>query len=237
MINFNIKIGYDMKYINPVINYPRMMGYTPVYVWIYVLKLEDAKWYIGYAPNLPNRLQQHYAGEGAKWTKLHKPITLVRMIKVLYEDARKEEDRITLEYFDKYGLAVRGGSWCYTNLKSRPHLNPVPCLEDSKPNPIRKSKQGIIYVATDTKYPDSIKFYYSVAKKIGPPTKAKILYQSNELKNAKSVYRKLSDKLRGDANYNPKLKHAFGWHHIGNKYILEQILINWIHSEEEGVAA
>lgn len=43
---------------------------------IYVLKLENDKFYIGITYNLNFRFAQHLAGEGSNWTALHKPIKI-----------------------------------------------------------------------------------------------------------------------------------------------------------------
>jgi len=80
---------------------------------IYVLELEDDCFYIGITYNLNFRLAQHIAGEGAQWTRLHKP---VKVVEVFYDDcSRQKEDEVTKQYMDIYGAeCVRGGSWCRT---------------------------------------------------------------------------------------------------------------------------
>ena len=82
-----------------------------VYPSLYVLKLEDDCYYIGISHNLNQRWSQHYSGSGAKWTRLHKP---VEVVKVIYPATEKDiENRITLEYMETYGKEkVRGGSYC-----------------------------------------------------------------------------------------------------------------------------
>ena len=77
---------------------------------LYVLKLEMGKWYIGRTANVERRFQQHVEGVGAKWTGLHKPISIEMTRPLLSEH---DEDMTTLEYMIKYGIYnVRGGKWC-----------------------------------------------------------------------------------------------------------------------------
>ena len=81
-----------------------------VYPLIYVLELEENKWYVGITTNLNYRWGQHLSGEGAKWTRLHKPKRIVE----IYSDNcdRKLEDEVTKKYVERYGREnVRGGSW------------------------------------------------------------------------------------------------------------------------------
>ena len=47
---------------------------------VYVLELENNKFYIGYSENVNNRLLNHFNGGGSTWTKLHKPVKLVECI-------------------------------------------------------------------------------------------------------------------------------------------------------------
>jgi hypothetical protein len=82
-----------------------------VYPCIYILKLEDDCWYIGITMDLNKRLAQHWSGEGAKWTRLHKPLEVE---KIIYPAVEKTlENDTTKIYMEKYGVEkVKGGSWC-----------------------------------------------------------------------------------------------------------------------------
>lgn len=78
--------------------------------YLYVLKLEKGKWYIGKSANVERRYEQHLTGKGAKWTQLHKPVQLV--LKRPLRSSR-DEDITTQQYIDMYGANnVRGGSYC-----------------------------------------------------------------------------------------------------------------------------
>jgi len=82
-----------------------------VYPTIYVLKLEDDCYYIGITMDLNKRLSQHWCGKGAKWTGLHKPISVERVVFPVLD--YKMENELTLEYMEKYGKEkVKGGSYC-----------------------------------------------------------------------------------------------------------------------------
>jgi predicted GIY-YIG superfamily endonuclease len=77
---------------------------------LYVLKLENEKYYIGITYNLNFRYAQHCQGHGARWTKLHRPVGIAE---VRVNATLGLENLITDEYINKYGKEnVRGGSWC-----------------------------------------------------------------------------------------------------------------------------
>ena len=76
---------------------------------IYCLLLENGKYYIGKANNIEKRFRQHINGNGAVWTKLHKPIQILEK----HENVSSfMEDRFVKEYMFRYGIDnVRGGSY------------------------------------------------------------------------------------------------------------------------------
>lgn len=82
---------------------------------LYVLKLEEDKWYVGVTSNTPEyRFDQHRSGfGGAAWTKLHKPIEIFDqklLGRMTYKEAEKSENKVVRLYIKKYGLNnVRGG--------------------------------------------------------------------------------------------------------------------------------
>jgi len=77
---------------------------------VYILKLEDDCWYVGITYNLNIRMAQHWTSNGAKWTKLHKPISIEG---VIYPASTEIENQKTLELMEKYGKEkVRGGNYC-----------------------------------------------------------------------------------------------------------------------------
>jgi hypothetical protein len=83
-------------------------------VCIYVLKLEQGKYYIGKTNNPQFRLENHCNGNGSAWTQKYKPL---KVIKILQNKDDYDEDKYTMQYMDKYGIAnVRGGSFVKVNL-------------------------------------------------------------------------------------------------------------------------
>ena len=83
-------------------------------VYIYALELEDGKYYIGKTENLEYRIESHFNSTGSAWTRLYKPLNVLE-IKPGCDDY--DEDKITMQYMDKYGIEnVRGGSFVSVNL-------------------------------------------------------------------------------------------------------------------------
>jgi hypothetical protein len=83
-------------------------------VYIYVIKLQQNKFYVGKTNNPQIRLDNHFNTRGSEWTKLYKPIS----IEALIPDCDDyDEDKYTRMYMDKYGIDnVRGGSYTQVNL-------------------------------------------------------------------------------------------------------------------------
>ena len=81
-----------------------------VYPLIYVLELEEEKYYVGITTNLNFRWAQHISGDGAKWTRLYKPKRIVEIHTENCDTAKENE--ITQRLCEKYGKEnVRGGYW------------------------------------------------------------------------------------------------------------------------------
>ena len=82
-------------------------------VYIYILKLEDNKYYIGKTDNPDFRLEQHIASKGSTWTSIYKPLELIDLIANCDD---YDEDKYIRIYMDKYGIDnVRGGSFVQLN--------------------------------------------------------------------------------------------------------------------------
>ncbi len=78
-------------------------------VFIYVLQLEKDKYYIGKTNNPQFRLESHFNSNGSEWTKIYKPL---RVLELRPNCDDYDEDKITRQYMDKYGINnVRGGSF------------------------------------------------------------------------------------------------------------------------------
>jgi phage/plasmid-associated DNA primase/predicted GIY-YIG superfamily endonuclease len=78
-------------------------------VMIYILQLEDKKYYVGRS-NIPKqRILKHFQVDGSEWTKLYTPINIITQ----FSGNNFDEEKHTLIYMKKYGIDnVRGGSFC-----------------------------------------------------------------------------------------------------------------------------
>lgn len=82
---------------------------------VYILKLNNDKYYVGKTTNITKRIQQHFSGEfSSKWTQKHKPEKVERIIDNVDEF---DEDKWVKIYMKKYGIDnVRGGSYSNTEI-------------------------------------------------------------------------------------------------------------------------
>ncbi|WP_234086828.1 GIY-YIG nuclease family protein [Azonexus sp. R2A61] len=102
----------------------------PIDIYLYVLALTDGCFYVGLTSDVANRMAQHFAGEGAEWTKLHAPVKVLHTIGTGTKDGRaaeQMEDEVTITLMLRYGIdKVRGGHFSYpdqtlveTNLRGK----------------------------------------------------------------------------------------------------------------------
>ena len=78
-------------------------------VSIYILQLEQGKYYIGRTINADLRIDKHFSNNGSYWTSKYKPI---KVIKVINNCSIFDEDKYTLHMMSMYGIDnVRGGSF------------------------------------------------------------------------------------------------------------------------------
>jgi hypothetical protein len=92
-------------------------------VYIYVLKLEQGKYYIGKTSSPKFRLETHFKSYGSAWTNKYKPIKVIELIPNCDD---YDEDKYTKIYMDKYGIdSVRGGSFVQIKLNesTQEHLH------------------------------------------------------------------------------------------------------------------
>ena len=83
-------------------------------IYIYILELENKKYYIGKTTNPDFRLSQHFNSFGSQWTKKYKPIKTLKLIPNCDD---YDEDKYTKMYMDIYGVNnVRGGSYVQIKL-------------------------------------------------------------------------------------------------------------------------
>jgi predicted GIY-YIG superfamily endonuclease len=89
--------------------------------WLYALRLQNGKYYVGYTgrSNPYDRILQHGDGslDGAAWTRKHKPIEVIEIRQVNNVSLRKIkalEQNLTWAYMNVYGTnRVRGGIFNY----------------------------------------------------------------------------------------------------------------------------
>jgi len=87
-------------------------------VYIYTLKLTHGKFYVGKTSNPHMRLDNHFNLSGSAWTIKYKPVKLLELIP---NCDNYDEDKITRQYMDKYGIDnVRGGS--FVSVKLEKHI-------------------------------------------------------------------------------------------------------------------
>lgn len=76
--------------------------------YIYVLKLEKNKYYIGFTYGINNIPEDHFNNDGTYWTKKYKPLNIYHIYK---NKSICDLDDIVFKYMKNYGVEnVRGGS-------------------------------------------------------------------------------------------------------------------------------
>ncbi len=89
---------------------------------VYVLLLNNGKYYIGKTDNIVNRISDHKNGQGAQYTKKHGVNDLVE---IKLNCSIFEEENTVIEYMYKYGIEnVRGGIYCSENI-SQNEMNDI----------------------------------------------------------------------------------------------------------------
>jgi predicted GIY-YIG superfamily endonuclease len=84
--------------------------------YVYTLRLEDSKWYIGQSDDPERRFLQHLEQPDCEWVKKYMPLELVNSYAA---SSGHQELATTLEYMEKYGIdAVRGGPYTALELSS-----------------------------------------------------------------------------------------------------------------------
>ena len=63
--------------------------------YIYVLKLDEGKYYIGKTNNPNVRISEHFKSDGSNWTRIYKPI---KIINIIPNCDNYDEDKYTLQY-------------------------------------------------------------------------------------------------------------------------------------------
>ncbi len=66
---------------------------------VYCLVLANGKYYVGTSNQINLRIAAHFKGQGSRWTKLHKPLSIYSVCL----GGRDVETRVTLEMMAEFG--------------------------------------------------------------------------------------------------------------------------------------
>ena len=81
---------------------------------IYVLRLQNGKYYVGKSDDPIKRYEEHMNGKGSTWTRKYKPIGIE---KIINNASPFDEDKVTKEMMAKHGIDnVRGGVYVTEDL-------------------------------------------------------------------------------------------------------------------------
>jgi predicted GIY-YIG superfamily endonuclease len=81
---------------------------------LYVLQLEDGKYYVGKTKDIRRRVEEHARGDGPEWTRTYRPVKVLEVRPLKNEH---DENNTTKDVMKKYGEEnVRGGAYCQMEL-------------------------------------------------------------------------------------------------------------------------
>ena len=88
---------------------------TPIY--IYVLQLAHGRRYVGQTKNLDYRISEHYRDGGCEWTKMYRPISILKLREAVGNPYLDEDHETTQQMLECGSIdLVRGGSYCAPDL-------------------------------------------------------------------------------------------------------------------------
>lgn len=75
--------------------------------YVYILLCKDGSYYTGHAKDVERRVEQHMKGQGARYTRMHKPEKTVYMEKfdTRSEAMKREQEIKSLSHNEKQQLA------------------------------------------------------------------------------------------------------------------------------------
>jgi hypothetical protein len=85
--------------------------------YVYVLRLQNNRYYVGYSSEVETRIASHFLGNGAKWTQKYKPLEVVSV----KPGRQMLEDVTTIALMATHGFEnVRGGKYCKVDMSGPP---------------------------------------------------------------------------------------------------------------------
>ncbi|ARF12578.1 hypothetical protein Klosneuvirus_8_2 [Klosneuvirus KNV1] len=81
--------------------------------YVYSLNLANGKKYVGMTANIDRRMNQHFSGNGAKWTQKHEPVSINRISEYKNKsEARQVETEVYYKMKNYHGGGkVRGAGY------------------------------------------------------------------------------------------------------------------------------
>jgi predicted GIY-YIG superfamily endonuclease len=160
---------------------------------IYILELEDNKYYVGKTANVVQCWKDHIAGNNSYWTSQHKPISIIKVIEDCGDDKVFNEDKYVKEYMLLYGIDnVRGGSYNQYKL----NYSIVSDLEKEL-----KTSNDIKDFLKNINIDDYIKVFKEVSE---IELNNEILFLKNKYNALKEINGKINIKKRLIANIKPE---------------------------------
>lgn len=99
-------------------------------VYIYILKCDNNKYYVGKTNYIDDRMNKHFKFGGSVWTKIYAPKKVIRIIE---NCDNFDEDKYTIMTMAKYGIDnVRGGSFSSLVLAKEEKLMAIKMIRSSK---------------------------------------------------------------------------------------------------------
>lgn len=102
--------------------------------YIYLLELENNKYYVGYSRNMQSALKKHEKGKASNWTYTNKPIRLLKYQKVVFENGIPDIKMVNewvLQCGVEHGYEnVRGGN--FTSLEPEHHMKLIQSFLQNK---------------------------------------------------------------------------------------------------------
>lgn len=187
----------------------------PVDIFLYVLELEDGCYYVGLTSDLEHRFNQHVAGDGADWTKLHRPRRLLHSICTGTRDAReavKIEDAVTVALMQQHSIEkVRGGCYAYADLGKVEEV----LRAHGHWQTIKQKTYDQQYFALESNWSDALDSFLQ---------QALAYHESGATKELTDDLFTVGYKLTRYRYWNAELAPGLSWHFWGRKGVLPVLL-------------